>query len=115
MTAVLVAAPFVNAVALGIVVHYQGWLSMAVVLGCWALQLLLQYFSSKSQKRCQALYSAANDRGLTLAHDLIVGCRTIKCYGWEDHYVQGIKSARKNQYANVYWINVIHSYGTCVF
>ena len=34
--------------------------------------------------------SKINDERLKLVNDLVVGCRTIKCYGWENHYMKKI-------------------------
>ena len=55
------------------------------------------------------------DRSISLANDLIVGCRTIKCYGWEQHYIDAIKVSRHKQYRNIYWINVLGALGTSIF
>ena len=51
MATTILAAPFVNLFAFAIIVRYQGWLSMAIVLAAWAAQLLLQYLSSRTQKK----------------------------------------------------------------
>jgi ABC-type multidrug transport system fused ATPase/permease subunit len=115
MATTILAAPFVNLFAFAIIVRYQGWLSMAIVLAAWAAQLLLQYLSSRTQKKYQAAQSDWNDKAITLANDLIVGCRTIKCYGWENYYIEGIRDARNHQYSNVYWINVVFSLGPSIF
>ena len=47
------------------------------------------------------------DKVLTLSNDLIVGCRTIKCYGWEQHYLDEIRGYRHEQYRNVWNLNMI--------
>ena len=48
-------------------------------------------------------------------NDLVVGCRTIKCYGWEKHYIDRIKELRDEQMYLVYKLNIIASFGTSFF
>jgi len=59
--------------------------------------------------------SAYNDERLKFINDLIVGCRTIKCYGWENHYTQKINEIRSKQNNYVFWYNCTASLGTGLF
>lgn len=36
----------------------------------------------------KGIESGINDERLKLVNDLVVGCRTIKCYAWENYYIQ---------------------------
>ena len=38
--------------------------------------------------------AALNDERLKVVNDLVIGCRTIKCYGWEKHYEKKAKDIR---------------------
>lgn len=46
---------------------------------------------------------------------MIVGCRTIKCYGWEKHYITKIRELREEQQSYVLKLNIIQSFGTSFF
>jgi hypothetical protein len=41
-------------------------------------------------KNLKSKEGALNDERLKLIGDMVVGCRTIKCYGWEKHYIKKI-------------------------
>lgn len=44
----------------------------------------------------RGMESSYNDERQRLVTDMIVGARTIKAYGWENHYMDKIRNARKN-------------------
>lgn len=91
----LIAAPFVNLLAyyfLSVTIGVK-YTSIAVVL--WILLMILQWASSAYVKSLRAIESGINDDRLKLVNDLVVGCRTIKCYGWEKHYIEKIAALRK--------------------
>lgn len=46
---------------------------------------------------------------------MIVGARTIKCYGWENHYLRKVREARASQVFYVFWQSMIGSLGISVF
>ena len=46
---------------------------------------------------------------------MVVGARTIKSYGWENHYIQKIRNARLNQRALLFWQGMIGFLGLSVF
>ena len=59
--------------------------------------------------------SGYNDERQKLVTDMIVGARTIKAYGWENHYMEKITLARKNQRFYVFMQGVLGSLGIAVF
>ena len=67
------------------------------------------------QRNAQFNQSSLNDKALSLSNDLIVGCRTIKCYGWEQHYLDEIRGIRKMQFRDVWKLNMIMTFGSCLF
>ena len=77
--------------------------------------MILQYQSSKWGKTLKARESGLNDERLKIVNDLVVGCRTIKCYGWENHYIQRINDIRKDQMKQVMKFNIVGSFGTSFF
>ena len=50
----------------------------------------------------KAKEASFNDERLKLVNDMINGIRTIKCYGWEYHYLEKLKQARKNQFRQIF-------------
>lgn len=48
-------------------------------------------------------------------NDLIVGCRTIKCYGWEKHYIDRIGDLRRRSFPHAFCMDLIMSMGTSLF
>jgi hypothetical protein len=38
-----------------------------------------------------------NDERMKYVSDMIIGARTLKCYGWENFYLKKLGDARKNQ------------------
>jgi len=49
--------------------------------------MILQWFSARKSKELKVIESKINDERLKLVNDMVVGSRTIKCYGWENHYI----------------------------
>jgi ATP-binding cassette, subfamily C (CFTR/MRP), member 4 len=45
----------------------------------------------------------------------VVGCRVIKCYGWELHYIEKIKQIRQKQVGYVIRLNLVSSLGNSIF
>jgi ABC-type multidrug transport system fused ATPase/permease subunit len=56
-----------------------------------------------------------NDTRQKLVNDLINGSRTIKSYGWENHYIERISDARSKQLVHTFQANMIQSLGFAVF
>lgn len=46
------------------------------------------------QKHFKLHDSKITDNRLKLINDIVVGIRTIKCYGWENFYLDKIKKVR---------------------
>lgn len=47
--------------------------------------------------------------------DMVTGIRTIKCYGWENHYIKKIKQVRDEQVTALYKFNNIATFGWTFF
>jgi len=60
------------------------------------------------QKRAEAMYT---DQRLGYVNDMVVGARTIKCYGWESNYLQKVKEGRSKQLWPLFWSNFVASLG----
>jgi len=111
----LVAAPIINFIAYGFIYQMVGFYYTLVAFGCWILLLALQYCSSIFLKNLKLKESAMNDERLKIVNDMVVGCRTIKCYGWENHYLEKINRIRNEQMKLVIKFNVVQSFGTSFF
>ena len=46
---------------------------------------------------------------------MVVGCRTIKCYGWENHYIEKLNAVRERQRKVIVKVNVLNSLGNSFF
>ena len=86
----MVASPLINILTYVVLGFMIGWEYTAVVFGLWLLLMFCQKTASDFTRKYQMLQSKCNDERLKIVNDLIVGCRTIKCYGWEKHYIDRI-------------------------
>ena len=93
---ILFAAPVVNIFAYVLLARSVGVVYTFVTFGFWILLMGLQYLSSILSNKLKMSESSINDERLKLVNDLVVGCRTIKCYGWENHYIERINALRKD-------------------
>jgi len=50
-----------------------------------------------------------------MINDVVVGIRTIKCYGWEQHYLNKIKAIRERQQPIMFKFLLVGSLGTSLF
>ena len=91
---IFIAGPFINALAYYLLAREVGAIYTLVVIGLWLFMLLIQYLVTSYSKKLKAFESGINDNRLKLVNELVVGSRTIKCYGWEKHYVEKINSVR---------------------
>lgn len=55
------------------------------------------------------------DDSMKLVNDMVTGIRTIKCYGWEQHYINKINEVRDKQLKILVKINIISTLGISVF
>ena len=63
--------------------------------------------STELLKHYKGIESGINDERLKLVNDLVVGSRTIKCFGWENFYIDRINEIRKKQMRTVIKVQVI--------
>lgn len=91
------------------------WSSGLVVLAFWLLMLLGQNVNGQTLKGHKFKEGMANDRRIKLVSDMVNGIRTIKSYGWEDHYKKKIFEVRKVQEKHIWLVNLLSSMGLTVF
>jgi ABC-type multidrug transport system fused ATPase/permease subunit len=87
----ILAAPFINIAAYIFLGFSAGWWYSLATFGLWILVFIGQHFTSKIVKTLKQKEGLINDNRMKLVNDMIVGIRTIKCYGWELHYLDKIK------------------------
>jgi len=58
--------------------------------------MVAQQYSSGLKKKIKLKESVHNDTRQKLVNDIINGSRTIKSYGWENHYLDKIYESRIN-------------------
>ena len=111
----ILAAPFINLFAYYLLYQILDLRSTLIALGTWGLLLCLHTLASNLSKKAKDNESKHNDERLKLVNDLVVGCRTIKCYGWEHHYVERILDVRKLQSRAILVYNIMATMGTALF
>jgi len=52
---------------------------------------------------------------MKLVNDMVQGIRTIKCYGWETHYLKKINEVRDVQLNALLKINFLNTLGLSVY
>lgn len=112
---IMIAVPFINLWAGFLLSDIIGLNYTLLVLAFWVFNMCIQWFSSTRFKKFKGAESAINDERLKHINDLVVGCRTIKCYGWENHYVDKINEVRKRQRVAVIKVNIMQSLGNAFF
>lgn len=59
--------------------------------------------------------STSNDARQKLIQDMINGARTIKCYGWEQHYIDNITKLRKKQVPYIISFQFVQFMGVSIY
>ena len=90
----ILAFPFVNGFAYVVIGLTSSWLNALIVFAVWVVMILCQITTGKCAKRVKMADSALNDERLKLVNDMVVGVRTLKGYGWENHYLNKITTVR---------------------
>jgi len=86
-TPLVLASPLVNVLSFGIVGFVYSWEYAGIIFLVWVVTVLMQIGTGAcgmKQKRAEAMYT---DQRLGYVNDMVVGARTIKCYGWESNYL----------------------------
>ena len=68
-----------------------GWPNALITFFIWICIMTMQHFASKKVKTLKLAESKDNDERQKLVTDMVIGARTIKTYGWENHYFDKIK------------------------
>jgi len=55
------------------------------------------------------------DQRISNVTDMVTGIKTIKCYGWESHYIKKIKEVRDAQNVALMKFNNIATFGWTFF
>lgn len=92
---VIMGAPIVNILAYIIIGIECGWVYSGITFGIWAIIMGCQDWSARKGRYYKGIESASNDERQKYVQDMIMGARTIKCYGWERHYIDKITNLRK--------------------
>ena len=111
----MIAAPFLNLVAYGVIWYTSGWEYSLITLVTWLIVLWLQHLASKRMKTLKMSESKHNDERQKLVNDMVVGARTLKSYGWENHYIDKINAVRNSQLYYVFHQRIVGSLGFSFF
>jgi len=66
-------------------------------------------------KHLKAAESKVTDKRIKLVSDIVEGIRTIKCYGWENHYLEKIQKVRDSQKSTIFKYLLVGSLGISMF
>lgn len=97
LVAMIFAAPFVNLVAFLVLGYTSGWQNASITIAIWFVILICQHFTAVQTRKFKLAEGKHNDERQKLVNDMFVGGRTIKSYGWENHYLEKIRAARGHQ------------------
>jgi len=111
----VISAPFTNIAVMILVVVTSHWSNSIIIFVFYMLMLLLQTLSGMKQKNEKIQEGMQNDQRIKLVSDMVNGIRTIKSYGWENHYKQKIEEARSKQTTFIWRVNFYSSLGLTVF
>jgi ABC-type multidrug transport system fused ATPase/permease subunit len=78
--------PLTNIAVMIFLAIRQHWSSAVVVLVFFVLMLVAQNLNGAALKNKKVKESLFNDKRIKLVSDMVNGIRTIKSYGWENHY-----------------------------
>lgn len=108
-------APYINMVAYGIMWYMVNWQSSLITFVTWVVVLSLQHSTSLLLKKGVQKESGFSDERQKVVNDMVVGARTIKSYGWENHYIEKIKHERSGQSKEMFKNNIIRQLNFAVF
>jgi len=94
MTPFIIACPFVLILTLLYIGFGSGWEYAGYILAIWMLTIGGQLVCNKITMKFKIKEAVLNDTRIKLINDLVTGIRTIKCYAWENHYINKIKKTR---------------------
>ena len=70
------------------------WVYSGIVFAVWILTFFFQVMSGLCIKKLKDKEAKCTDKRLAYVADMVTGARTIKCYGWEEHYIKKIRDVR---------------------
>jgi ABC-type multidrug transport system fused ATPase/permease subunit len=91
------SGPIINLVAYIVIWFLNDWVSSLITFVVGVFIMYCQIKSTTSIKELQGKESKFSDERIKLVNDMVIGARTIKSYGWENHYISKIVKERANQ------------------
>ena len=108
----IIAFPIVNLFTYVIIGLTSSWTNSAIVFGVWIFMVAVQITAGRLSKAIKMRDSGFNDERLKLVNDMVVGVRTLKSYGWENHYLSKITKVRSRHQK---WLFALMSLATLGF
>lgn len=115
MASIVFVAPLINLLAYVAMGFTSGWEYALITFIVWLFIMIAQHVSSEKNKQLKLKESKINDERQKLVNDMVVGARTIKSYGWENHYIQKTTKTRQDQAGYVFWQLLIGMLGFSIF
>ena len=111
----ILVQPFANLFTFLLIGFNFGWWSSLIVLGCFLVAYAIQNLAGFISKRLKAKESKVTDQRIKLVSDIVVGARTIKCYGWENHFLEKIEKVRNSQKSTLFKFLLVGSLGVTLY
>ena len=73
--------------------YISWWYTLSTFL-LWVFIFVVQYAASKIERRVKKNDGDISDNRIQVIHDIIVGIKTIKCFGWEEIFIKKLEKCR---------------------
>ena len=90
------------------------WRYSLFVCGSWILVYMTQFFMALSMRKYSQVEASYNDERIRNINDTADGIRTIKCYAWENFFVDKINFLRTRQKRQICKMNMIRVFALAV-
>ena len=107
--------PIVNCLAYGLIWYTLGWQSALIVFVCLTVAFVIQIVTGRWTKKFRGLESRITDSRVKMINDIVVGVRTIKCDGWEDHYLDRLRKVRQRQVPIIFKLLLTQNFGITLY
>ena len=107
----IIGAPAVFAICLAVIGVVYGQRVCLIMFIAVVLSIGGQYLAGSFVGGLYYKFATLTDERLKLVTEMVAGLRTIKCYGWEFHYLKKINAVRAKQTPLVIKINWLSNLG----
>lgn len=111
----LIFVPLSMLCAYSLLWYMTSWEFAVIAFACSIVLMIIQFSMAIFSKSFTLKEAHYNDQRQKFIQDMVVGARTIKSYGWENHYYNRITELRGNQLKYGFWVTYIGQLGFSFF